>query len=142
MNNLSLFRDNFTKDFFNDWASPGFYIKPLHGRSLIGEFAVDIRETDSAYIVEAEMPGLKKEDIKVDIDRDQITITTELKQHDQKVKNERVIQTERYHGSCSRTIRFLSQIDSTASHASYENGVLHLMIPKRANTAGGRLAIN
>ena len=142
MNNLSLFRDNFTKDFFNDWASPGFYIKPLHGRSLIGEFAVDIRETDSAYIVEAEMPGLKKEDIKVDIDRDRITITAEVKQHDEKVKNERVIQTERYHGSCSRTIRFLSQVDSTASHASYENGVLHLMIPKRANTAGKRLAIN
>jgi HSP20 family protein len=88
------------------------------------------------------MPGLRKEDIKVDIDRDQITITTEVKQHDQKIKNERVVQTERYHGSCSRTFRFPSQIDSIASHASYENGVLHLMIPKRATTAGKRLAIN
>ena len=142
MSGLMKIRDNLMRDFFTDWASPGVVIRPLHGRPLPEEFAVEIREDERAYNIEAEMPGLKKDDIQIDIDGPQVTISAEVKQHDQKVENERVVQSERYYGAVSRRFVLQFDIDPSTCKANYQEGILSLTLPKKASSAGRRIAVH
>ncbi len=59
-----------------------YFIKPLHGDSLTSDFSVDVREKNGSYLVHAELPGVKKEDVEVSIDGDCITISAEIEQYD------------------------------------------------------------
>lgn len=142
MNNLSKIRENLMRDFFSDWMTPGVMIRPLHGRALPEEFAVEIREDDRSYRLEAEMPGLKKEDIQVDIDGAQVTISAEIKQCDRKVDNEKLVQSERYYGAVSRRFLLQSEVDSASCQASYQDGLLTLTLPKKASSAAKRIAVH
>jgi len=141
VNNLTRFRDHLVRDFFNEWMSPGVVIRPLHGRSLPEDFAVDIREKDSNYVLDAEIPGLKKEDITVEVDGRRVTISAEIKQCDQKAEGERVVQSERYYGSISRSFVLASELDSSGCQASYQNGVLSLTIPKKSVASVKKISI-
>lgn len=142
MNNLTKIREDLMRNMFSDWASPGVLIRPLHGRPLPEDFAVDIREDAQAYTLEAEMPGLKKEDIQIDIDGAQVSIKAEVRQHDEKVENEKAVQSERYYGSVARSFVFQSEIDSANSLASYRDGILSLTLPKKSSSAAKRLAVH
>jgi HSP20 family protein len=106
------------------------------------DFAVDIRENDQHFTIQAEMPGLRKEDIQVDIDGARITIGAEVKQMDQKVENERAVCSERFYGAVSRSFQLPSEVDSTGCNASYQDGILKLTLPKRSISAGKRIAIH
>lgn len=142
MNSLTRIRDDLMKEFFGDWASPSFVVKPLHGRPLPEDFAVDIREGEQAYTIQAEMPGLKKEDIKVDIDGPRITIGAEVKQLDEKMENDRVVRSERFFGAVSRTFHMAADIDSAGANAAYHDGILTLTLPKKSSAAGKRIAVH
>lgn len=142
MNNLTKIRDDFMRNMFSDWTSPSVLIRPLHGRPLPEDFAVDIKEDDQVYMLEAEMPGLKKEDIQIDIDGAQVSIKAEVRQCDEKVENERVVQSERYYGSVARRFVFQSEIDSGNSQASYRDGLLSLTLPKKSSSAAKRIAVH
>jgi HSP20 family molecular chaperone IbpA len=74
-------RNNWLDDMFRE-VDPAYYVKPLHGQSLPrpGQIRMDVKETDAAYTVEAEMPGVKKQDIQVSIDGSTITLSAEIKQ--------------------------------------------------------------
>lgn len=141
MNNLTRFRDNLMREFFDEWMTPTTVIRPLHGRALPEDFAVDIREVDSSYTLEAEMPGLKKEDISVEINGHRVTISAEVKQCDQKTEGERVVQSERYYGSVSRSFMLQSELDSANCQASYHDGVLSLTIPKKIASATKKISV-
>ncbi len=119
-----------------------YFIKPLHGESLKSDFSVDVREKNGAYIIHAELPGVKKEDVDVSIDGDCFTISAEIEQYDQKSQDEKIIQSERYFGSVSRTIRLPMEIDKAASKAHFENGVLELILTKEKKIGGKKLEIN
>ena len=128
-------------EFFRD-MSPGYFIKPLHGDGLPAQIKVDIKETPNTYAVEAELPGVNKEDIHVSIEGGVVTLSAEIRQQDQQAKDEQVLRSERYYGSVSRSFQLPQDIDPGAAKARYENGVLQLALPKKVQVQSHRLAID
>jgi HSP20 family protein len=136
MNSL-ISRGNLFDDFFRDVA-PSYFIKPLHGDPLPSpaQIKVDVKETDKAYTVHAEVPGVGREDIQVTLDGNVVTLRAEVKQKDSTAKDEKVLRSERYFGAVSRSFQLPLDIDRAESRAKYDNGVLTLTLPKK-HTAGG-----
>jgi HSP20 family protein len=102
---------------------------------------IDMTEDGAAYIVKAEIPGMKKEDIAVSIDGSTVTITAEVKR-EKDVKEEKTLRSERYYGSVSRMLKLPLDVNAAKAEASYEAGVLKLMLPKAPGTEVRRLAIH
>lgn len=102
---------------------------------------MDVRETENGYVVHSEMPGVKKEDIDVAIERNQVTITAEVKQEREKKEGDRMLRNERYFGNIYRSFTLPVELDESACEAKYENGVLELKLVKKAAAPGKRLAI-
>lgn len=136
-------RGNLLDEFFRDVA-PGFYVKPLHGDPLPGpeQIKIDVKETDKAYTVHAEVPGVAKEDIHVSLDGNMVTLQAEVKQQDLQTKDEKVLRSERYFGSVARSFQLPQDIDQSEAKAKYENGVLTLTLPKKTGGNAQRLAID
>jgi HSP20 family protein len=141
MNSL-LTRGSLFDDFFRDMA-PGFYVRPLHGDALPtpSQIKVDVKESDKAYTVQAEVPGVSKEDIHVSIEGNVVTLRAEVKQQDSQTKDEKVLRTERYYGAVARSFQLPSDIDQGNAKAKYDNGVLTLTLPKKLVGGSQRLAI-
>ncbi|MFZ2309194.1 MAG: Hsp20/alpha crystallin family protein [Rhodoferax sp.] len=141
--NALINRGNFLDDFFRDVA-PGFYVKPLHGDNLPtpAQIKVDVKESDAAYTVHAEVPGVAKEDIHVSLDGNVVTLRAEVKQQDTQTKDEKVLRSERYFGAVSRSFQLPMDIDQTTAKAKYDNGVLTLTLPKKLGNKPQRLAID
>lgn len=101
-------------------------------RDVVAPIRMDVSEKENAYIVHADMPGLKKEDIKIEIDGNEVSISAETK-NDKGVKDgDRVLRSERYYGKVSRSFTLAQEVDEAAASAKYENGVLELALPKKA----------
>lgn len=139
MNGL-ITRGSLFDDFFKDVA-PGFFVKPLHGDPLPAQIKVDVKESPTAYTVEAEMPGVAKEDIHVTIEGNIVTLRAEVRQRDEQREGERVLRSERYFGSVARSFQLAQDIDETQAKAKVDNGVLRLTLPKKAVVAGQRLTV-
>jgi HSP20 family protein len=90
---------------------------------------LDVAEDDKAYRVKAELPGVKKEDIAVDVNGNEVTISAEVKR-DKEEKKEDVVYTERYYGKQFRTFTLAHEIDRKATKARFADGVLELTLPK------------
>jgi len=105
------------------------------------QIRIDLSETDKAYAVKADIPGVKKEDIDVRIDGRQVTISAEVKEDKEEKKDGRVLRSERRYGYASRSFMLDSEVDQAAADAKYSNGVLELKLPKKATTSGKRLAV-
>ena len=103
---------------------------------------VDVTESDKGYVVHAEVPGVRKDDIHVTIEGNQVSISAETKRESQKKEGERVLRTERYYGSSYRSFVLPTEIDESASEARYDNGVLELKLAKKAAVTGRKLAIS
>ena len=140
--NSVMTRGRLFDDFFRDVA-PGFYVKPLHGDDLPqpSQIKVDVKESDKAYTVQAEVPGVSKEDIHVSLDGNVVTLRAEIKQQDSQAKDEKVLRTERYYGAVARSFQLPQEIDQAQSKAKYENGVLVLTLPKKTGGGSQRLSI-
>ena len=99
--------------------------------SEITAFRTDIKKQDGNYILEAELPGFKKEDISIDIDKDCLTISAEHKsEENEDDKDKGFIRRERYYGSYSRSFN-IKGINADAISASYNDGVLTLTMPEK-----------
>ncbi|MDO4769297.1 MAG: Hsp20/alpha crystallin family protein [Brachymonas sp.] len=129
-------------ELFKDVA-PGFFIKPLHGDPLpaASQIRIDVNENDKEFIVQAEIPGVPKEDIHVSIDGNTVTLQAEVKQHDKQTEGERVLRSERYFGSVSRSFQLPVDIDEAAAKAKCENGVLQLTLPKKISRTPQKLVV-
>lgn len=120
-----------------------FLSSSLYDSELITlRMPVDIQERDGIYAFQADLPGLKKDDISVRIDGNQVQIEV----HDNPdtpapVAGEKVLRTERNHGAISRTFSMADDIDDTQVKASYVDGVLQLELPKKASSVAKRIAI-
>lgn len=125
------------------------------------DIRVDVTETEAEYTVHAEMPGVNKEDIQVQIDGKKVSISAEVKRVSEVKPAEvekasageksaegarpaaaRVLRNERYYGAVARSFTLAGEIDEAAASAKYENGVLTLVLPKKAAAAARRLAIH
>jgi len=103
---------------------------------------VDVTETEGAYKVEAEMPGLKKEDIAVEIDGNTVWINAEVKREKDVKEGEKTLRSERYYGSMSRMLTLPVDVNPATAEAAYEGGVLTLTLPKAPGTEVRRLAVH
>ena len=92
-------------------------------------FKVDISENEGAFHIEAEMPGVQKEDIALGVDEDVLTIRGERKQETEE-QGKNYHRVERTYGSFSRSFNLGELIDQENIEASFENGILHVSLPK------------
>lgn len=124
--------NNFLRDTFlsTDFSNP-LAIK----RESIWRPAIEIKQNDKEYKVKVQLAGVKKDDIKVDIDNDFMTISAEM--HEEKEEKEQEEHNEKYHtcefryGKYKRTVSFDTPVKSQESHAQYKNGVLTVTVPKQ-----------
>ena len=128
-------------ELFRD-VSPGYFVRPLHGDPLPERIKVDVKENGNAYTVQAEIPGVKKEDIHVDVEGSVVTVRAEIRQQDEEVKDNQVLHTERYYGEVARSLQLPAEVDQQAAVAKYDNGVLTLTLPKKLQKSAQRLTIN
>ncbi len=105
------------------------------------QIRIDLSETDQAFAVKAEIPGVKKEDIDVRIDGNQVTISAEVKQDSEDKRDGRLLRSERRYGYASRSFLLAGDVDQATADAKYSNGVLELKLPKKAQSAGKRLTV-
>jgi HSP20 family protein len=102
---------------------------------------VDVKETEKGYTVHAEIPGVKKEDIHVAVEGNQVTIAAEVKRENEAKDGERVLRSERYYGNVYRSFTLPADLDEDASEAKYDNGVLELKLAKKIAVPGRKLTI-
>lgn len=121
----------------------GFFVRPVVGESVqpAQRLKVEVAEDDKGYKVSAEIPGVKKDDINVTVDGDQVTISAEVKQEKEAKEAGRVIHSERYYGKVARSFRLGQEIDQGAIQARYQDGVLELTLPKRATERAKQITI-
>jgi HSP20 family protein len=100
---------------------------------------VDVSEQDDAYTVKAEIPGVKKEDINVQIDGNVVSISAETKR--EKKEKGKVVRSERYYGALYRSFSLGHDLDEGRAEAKYTDGILELKLPKKPSTAAKKLTV-
>ncbi len=120
----------------------GFF-RPVRGgeRNTPAAIRIDVSESEDAYTVHAEIPGVRKDEIHVAIEGNQVTIAAEVKRETDAKEAERVLRTERYFGGVYRSFTLPAELDEAKSSAKYDNGVLELKLAKKPAVAGRKLAI-
>ena len=141
MSNLRLLDPAFTDTFENTmrrFFSPTAW--EADAPSL--KMRVDVSELDNAYEVKADIPGVKKEDINVRIDGNIVQIDAEVKRESEtKGSGGKVLRSERYYGTVSRSFSLADDVDEGKAEAKYADGVLTLKLPKKATAAARKLAV-
>jgi HSP20 family protein len=125
---------------FNDFFRPAF-VWDNRTAETTARLRVDVKETGDAYRVDAEIPGVKKEDIHVEIEGNEVSISAEVKQEKEAKDGERVLRTERYYGKVERRFALPQEIDEGKANARFDNGVLALTLPKKQTVAARRVEI-
>ncbi len=136
--------DPFNLDSVFDDFFKGFLVRPmtLEGMPKAPEIKMDVTENDKAYTVKAELPGVRKEDIQVSIDGNTVSISAEVKKESEEKEGEKVLRSERYYGRVARSFSLGSEIDEANASAKYTDGVLELVLPKKAAPTAKRLTIS
>ena len=116
----SIFGENLFDDFMDF---------PFGGKKINTMMKTDIRDTDSSYELDIDMPGFKKEDIKAQLKDGYLTISASTSANN----DEQDIRRERYSGSCSRSFYVGEGVKEEEIRAKFENGILKLSIPKVEN---------
>ena len=107
----------------------------------VAKAPMDVTEDEAAYTVRAEIPGVRKDDIQVTIDGNQIAITAEVKNHQDEKQGGKVLRSERFYGKVYRAFSLAQEVDEAASEAKYTDGVLELRLPKKAVAPARKLSI-
>ena len=127
----SIFGENLFND---DWMNFGFpeVDKALYGKHASHEMKTDVKETDSGYEVDIDVPGFKKDEINVQLDNGYLSISA-AKGLDKEEKNKegKYIRKERYAGAMSRSFYVGDALTQEDIKAKYESGILRLSIPKK-----------
>jgi HSP20 family protein len=135
-------------DPFNDLVDDlfkGFLVRPVayegrgDGGVALPRPKVDVAEKDNAYVVSAELPGVRKEDIHISIDGSQVTLEAEVKR-EKKDEKDRELHVERVYGKIMRSFTLPQEVDESKAQAKFNNGVLELTLPKKQ--AAGRKEIS
>ncbi len=102
---------------------------------------LDVAETPEAYEVKADLPGVHKEDISVRIHGNVVQIDAEVRRDKESKAGDRVLRSERYQGSVSRSFSLAQDVDDSKVEARYDKGVLSLVLPKRAQDGSHKVQI-
>ena len=117
-NEFDLFEDFFGRDDFF----------PRREQSLM---KTDIREKDDKYIIEMDLPGYEKENIKLELKEGYLTVSAKVEREENSGENERYVHKERFYGECSRNFYVGDDITEEDIHAEFRNGILKVSIPKK-----------
>ena len=134
---LGFFDDRFG-DLFDGFFMPvrdNNGLKPLNPR-------IDVNEQDGAYQIKADMPGIKKDDIEITMQEGVLTISATKEDEHKEEKDGVLLRQERYYGHYLRQIPLGSNIDEANVHASFEDGVLDIKVPKREQGKVNKVAID
>lgn len=118
----------------------GFF-RPVQMGKEMPQIRMDVKEDEKAYAVHADIPGVAKDDIHVTLDGNTVSISAEVKKHTEQKEGERVLRRERHVGRVSRSFALEQEVDEASASARYEDGVLELVLPKKAAAAARRLAV-
>lgn len=128
---------NGLENFFRD-----FKLKPWGDIEAEARIRMDVSETEKTYIVKAEIPGVKKEDIKVNVERNQVSIDAESTKEVEEKEGKRIVRSERYFGHQYRSFTLPHEIDDEKVEAKYHDGVLELTLPKKGNSNGKQITVS
>ena len=129
-----LFGENLFDELFDDAFRPMWDMdRALYGKHARAVMKTDVRETDSGYELDIDLPGFKKDEVKLDLKDCYLTISAAKGlDRDEKDKQGRYIRQERYAGQCSRSFYVGDSIQPADVHAKFEDGILKLTLPKAA----------
>ncbi|UCD68042.1 MAG: Hsp20/alpha crystallin family protein [Betaproteobacteria bacterium] len=122
----------------------GFFVRPAtfdENTQAKVNIRIDVTENDKTYVVHADVPGVKKEDIHVTIDGNQVAISAESKYQRESREGEKVLRSERSYGKAYRAFSLAQEVDEAGAEARYVDGVLELTLPKKAATSVKTLSI-
>lgn len=122
----------------------GFFVRPVDFNGQPQQtpaIRMDVKEQANTYLVHAELPGVKKEDIHVVVDGNQVSISAEIHQEKEIREGERTLRSERYFGKLSRSFQLEQDLDDERAVARFADGVLELTLPKRVANPSKRLSI-
>lgn len=135
-------RTHLFDDLFRDVAG-GFFVKPVNNAAATANLMVDILDSGDSYRLHADLAGVEKENIEVDIDGAVVSLRAEIKQPADRKEDVKVLHSERQYGAVSRRFELPVEIDADRSTAEYKNGVLTLILPKKvAQDTQKRLTVN
>ena len=137
-------------DYFGDLVDDlfkGFLVRPLgfegrgEGGAQLLRAKVDVAEKNGAYLVTAELPGVRREDIHVAIDGAQVSIEAEARREKEASKDERTLHSERVYGKVTRSFTLPQEVDDSRAQARFKDGVLELTLPKKAEAQRKQITI-
>ncbi len=121
--------DDFDRSFFRGFPQPE---RVLYGKNAQRVMKTDIKETETGYELDVDLPGFSKDEIKLELENGYLTISTEKTlEKDQQTKAGRMLRQERYLGTMQRSFYVGTQLTEEDIHATFENGVLHLDLPRK-----------
>lgn len=107
----------------------------------VSQIKLDIAENPEAYVVKAEIPGVKKEDIEVQVDHNMVSISAHVSRESEQKQGDKILRQERYYGAMSRQFSLAHDVDETRTVAKYDAGVLQLTLPKKEQSPQRRVQI-
>ena len=135
----SIFNSNLSKDFFNDTFDHMFqdmFRSPLERMGQVSYMSTDIQDLGDHYQMDVELPGYDKEDVKADLKDGYLTVSAgHSSSQEEKDSDGKYVRRERYVGSCQRKFYVGKNVTQEDIHASFENGVLKMAIPKKETPA-------
>ena len=129
----SIFGENLFDDFFGDSFDKQFFgnHNPLYGKHAKNLMKTDVKEVENGYEVDIDLPGFKKDEITLELKDGYLTISAQKAIEKDNEKHGRMLRQERYAGMMQRSFYVGEHITEEDVKASYESGVLHLVIPKK-----------
>lgn len=112
----------------------------MRGFDAERQIRIDVQETEQAYLVKADMPGFRMEDIKIAVDGSVVSISATIQGQDEQTVGDTVY-SERYSGSQYRSFSLPQEVDDGKTEAKYLDGVLHLTLPKKPGGARKQIAV-
>jgi HSP20 family molecular chaperone IbpA len=127
----SIFGENLFDDFFEDFGRPVRRTANF-GSSVSGIMKTDVKETDTGYEIDIDLPGYKKEDVKAELNEGYLTINASTQtSNDEKDSDGKYVRRERYSGTCSRSFYVGEDVTQEEIKAKFEDGILKMFVPKK-----------
>ena len=123
----------------------GLFVRPMRFDLDVApqmRMKIDVTKVEDTYTVKAEIPGVKKDDVQVSIDGNEVTISGEIKKESEEKKGEEVLRSERYYGKVSRSFTLPHDVDEAKVVAKYADGVLKVTLPMKIRSASKKITVN
>ena len=134
----SIFGESLFDDFMDDFAFPRFdhTDRVLYGNNASNLMKTDVKETEDGYIVDIDLPGFKKDEIKLQLEKGYLTVSAAKNvNNDEKDKNGKYVRRERFAGNVRRSFYVGEKVKEEDIHPRFENGILTFRLPKENKKA-------